>query len=60
MAKKQTESVEFINPFDAGVSYDEFLKACGGKANVQSYCEGNLSAEQIEWLINDLNFYNPQ
>lgn len=58
MAKQKTELVEFVNPFESGVDYKKFLDACGGKTNVASYCEGKLSKEQIEWLINDLKNFN--
>lgn len=54
---KQVEAkqVDFVNPFDDGINYDVFLKACDG--NVKEYCEGKLTPEQIEWLENDLTYY---
>lgn len=58
MAKKeQTEAEVFVNPFDPGVNYDHFTEAMGNKT-VKEYCDGKLTAEQIEWLENDLKFYN--
>ena len=47
----------FLNPFDKGVNYEDFLKACKGDENVAKYCEGKLTKEQIEWLIEDLKLY---
>jgi hypothetical protein len=55
MAKKETNK-EFINPFDQGVNYKTFLDAVG-ETSVEDYCKGNLTKEQIEWLIEDLKHY---
>jgi hypothetical protein len=54
----------FLNPFKEGVNYEHFLKACGGKANVKSYCKGKLDtdpkidAEKLAFLLADLAHYN--
>lgn len=56
MAKKETKEGEFVNPFAPGVSYKQFVEALGEK-KVKEYCEGKLTAEQIEWLENDLKHY---
>ena len=45
---KQKKTI--VNPFDAGVSYDTFLKALGS-ANIETYLKEICSTEQIEWLI---------
>ena len=47
----------FLNPFDAGVNYEHFLKACGGVDKAAKYCEGKLEKERIEFLIEDLKHY---
>lgn len=58
MAKNKTENTgEFINPFDPGINYDVFTSALNGMS-VKDYCEGKLTAEQIEWLENDLKHYS--
>jgi len=48
---------DFINPFDGGVSYPDFLEAVG-KKTVEEYCKGKLTDEQIKWLLNDLEHFN--
>lgn len=47
----------FLNPFKEGVNYEHFLKACGGKANVESYCAGKLKPEEISFLVEDLKHF---
>jgi hypothetical protein len=56
MAKQNQNTELFVNPFEAGVTYPVFLEA-KGKQTVKEYCEGKLTAEQIEWLENDLTHY---
>lgn len=47
--------VEFLNPFNKGVSYMTFLSAVKeSKKTVAEYCKGNLDNEQIEWLENEI------
>ena len=53
---KKESNETFINPFEKGVSYPDFLKAVGDNS-VSDYCKNKLTAEQIEWLENDLKFY---
>jgi len=48
---------EFINPYDAGVSYVDFLAAIPKEMTVEEYIKGNLEADQIEWLLKDLKVY---
>lgn len=57
MAKKKVEITEFVNPFDKGVNYKTFLDAIPEGVSVEEYCEGKLTAEQIEWLVNDLKHF---
>lgn len=46
---------DFINPFEIGVSYKEFLAIVKeSKKTVSDYCKGNLTKEHIEWLENDI------
>jgi len=55
MAKKD---IGFVNPFDTGVNYDDFLASIPKDMTIEKYCEGNLDAEQIAWLVEDLKHYN--
>ena len=48
--------VEFVNPFEDGISYVEFLEAVG-KKTVEEYCKGKLEQSQIDWLIEDLKHF---
>ena len=45
---------KFLNPFDSGVTYVDFLASVPKGKSVEDYCKGNLEAEQIEWLLKDL------
>lgn len=52
------EKKDFVNPFEKGVNYEEFLKAVNdSKKTVSEYCKSNLDSEQIEILENDLKYY---
>lgn len=49
---------KFLNPFEPGVSYDDFLAAVKkSKKSVAEYCKGNLSEEDLAWLEKDLGMY---
>lgn len=57
MAKKATtKDAAIVNPFDKGVSYTEFLKACGSKSP-KTYLKGLCYDSQIEWLESELEHY---
>jgi hypothetical protein len=47
--KEVAEVKEFVNPFNAGVSYKDFIEAMGDKTVVE-YCGEHLGIEQIAWL----------
>ena len=51
--KKNKVTAKFLNPFDKGVTYDDFKKAIGNKS-IADYCKGKLTKEQIQWLENDI------
>ena len=58
MAKAITkEQKTFLNPFQSGVSYEQFLAAIPTGVTVEDYCKGELTQEQIDWLTTDLNIY---
>lgn len=54
MKSKKVNTV-FINPFDAGVSYDTFLKSVPKGITIDEHCKGKLKKEQLEWLKIELN-----
>lgn len=46
----------FLNPFGEGVSYDTFLAAVkASKVELDEYCKGKLTEDQISWLKNELS-----
>lgn len=55
MAAKKT-ATKILNPFDAGVSYEDFLKASKGKT-VSAYLKGTCTDEQIQWIETEIENY---
>lgn len=55
--EKEEKEIKFLNPFDTGITYDEFQKALG-KKSVAEYCKGKLSQDQIDWLEKELSIIN--
>lgn len=51
-------SDKFLNPFDKGVSYADFIASLPKDAVLSKYCKDHLTAEQIEWLEVELEHYN--
>ena len=51
------ENPDFLNPFDEGVTYTDFIKAMD-KKTVEVYCKGRISNEQIEFLQKELEIIN--
>jgi len=57
MAKnKVTEA--FLNPFDAGVNYKDFLASIPEGKTVEQHCKGKITDEQLEFLLQDLKHYS--
>jgi hypothetical protein len=50
---KVVKEKTFLNPFEKGVSYDDFKKELG-TTKVAEYCKGHLTDDQIEWIENEL------
>jgi hypothetical protein len=48
------EKEKFVNPFEKGVTYEDFKKALG-KKTVAEYCKGKLEKDQIDWLEQELS-----
>ena len=45
---------KFINPFDRGVTYEQFLKSLPKGKSISAHLKGKCSNEQIEWLKTEL------
>lgn len=54
MAENKTD---FLNPFDAGVSYEQFLKAKGSKS-LEDYCKDKLTIEELAFLKSEIELIN--
>lgn len=48
---------EFVNPFNEGVNYKDFLAAIPEKTSVEDYCKDHLTKEQIDWLVEDIKHF---
>ena len=53
MSKRKKE-IEFLNPFDKGVTYEQFLKSLPKGKSISEHLKGKCSEEQIEWLKTEL------
>lgn len=51
------ENKGFVNPFEKGVSYSDFLAAIPEGVSLKEYCKDNLTSEQIEGLEIELNHF---
>ena len=51
------DKIEFLNPFDEGVSYAEFLEQVG-KKTIAEYCKDKLTDEQIAGLEIEVEHFN--
>jgi hypothetical protein len=57
MANSKKETAVFVNPFEAGVNYKDFLAAIPKDVTVEDYCKEHLTAEQITWLVQDIKHF---
>jgi len=48
---------EFVNPFEKGVTYEEFLNAIPKGETVEKYCNKNLTKDEVEWLLIELEHF---
>lgn len=44
----------FVNPFDRGVTYEQFLKSLPKGKSISDHLKGKCTQEQIEWLKTEL------
>lgn len=54
---KDVKNSKFINPFDAGVTYEDFLKSIPKGKTVEEYCDKKIEANQLEWLLVELEHF---
>jgi hypothetical protein len=57
MAKNKVTE-DFLNPFDAGVNYKDFLASIPEGKTVEQHCKGKITDEQLEFLLQDLKHYS--
>jgi len=48
---------EFVNPFEVGVSYADFLAALPDGVTASEYLKGKCTDEQLQWLESELEHY---
>jgi len=49
--------VEFLNPFNAGVSYDDFLASVPKDKTIEEHCNKQLTKEELDWLLVELEHF---
>lgn len=47
----------FLNPFENGVTYEEFLKAIPKGKTVEEYCKGKIEGDDLNWLVEEIEIY---
>lgn len=56
MAKKNT--TDFINPFEQGVTYEQFLNAIPDGVSIKDYLkDSELTEEDISWIEEEINHF---
>tara|TARA_R110000772_G_C13310212_1_gene439972 strand:- start:16918 stop:17103 length:186 start_codon:yes stop_codon:yes gene_type:complete len=56
MVGKKTQP-KFVNPFNEGVTYKEFLEAIPKGKSIKDYVKGKLKEDQIKWLETEIEYY---
>jgi hypothetical protein len=51
------EKKEFVNPFEKGITYEDFLNAIPKGETVVKYCNKNLTKDEVEWLLIELEHF---
>ena len=55
MAKKNTD---FVNPFDKGVTYSQFLEAIPDGVSIKDYLSGkDFTDAEIEWIETEIESF---
>lgn len=52
------DTKEFVNPFEAGVSYADFKKAIPKGKTIKEYCNGKLSEDEINWIEDEIKHFD--
>jgi len=56
MAKKNTS--DFVNPFESGVTYSQFLEAIPDGVSVKDYLSGkDFTDAEIEWIETEIELF---
>jgi len=56
MARKKA-APKFVNPFDKGVTYADFLKSLPKGKTATEHLKDKCTTEQLEWLETELKQY---
>jgi len=48
------KKIKFVDPFERGVTYEQFLKSIPKGKSISDHLKGKCSSEQIEWLKTEL------
>lgn len=51
---KEKKESKFLNPFDSGVSYTDFLASIPKDKSIEEHCKGILTQEDIEFLNTEI------
>lgn len=51
---KEKKESKFLNPFDSGVSYADFLASIPKGKSIEEHCKGILTQEEIEFLNTEI------
>lgn len=48
---------KFVNPFEVGVTYEDFLAAIPKGKTVEEYCNKKIEADELNWLLTELEHF---
>lgn len=48
---------DFINPLDAGVTYDEFVASIPKGKSVEAHLKGKVTKAELNWLVEEIANY---
>jgi len=47
----------FINPLDAGVTYEEFVASIPKGKSVETHLKGKMTKDELNWIVEEINHY---
>jgi len=50
-------SSKFLNPFNEGVTYADFVNAIPEDQTVAEYCSGELTKDEINWISEEVEHF---